>query len=162
MVGKTHDGIRLGRSPHLARRYRLQARRLGLAAATCGGYLLVAAMMTVASRGRVVNIFKACASGGTDWRFIAGGPARMIVDGSSYRSWPGFIRRPRTVWRSHVLGLFLPKHLRNLPVVFLIATLAITALIFGSPGTTENHLLDVQVASVILLTTCAAKAASPG
>ena len=32
----------------------------------------------VASRGRVLEIFKACASGGADWRFIASGPWRMM------------------------------------------------------------------------------------
>jgi hypothetical protein len=43
------------------------------------------------------------------------------------------------------------KLLQNLPALFFLATIAITILIFGSPGTAANHLLDVQVASVILL-----------
>ena len=59
----------------LATGYKRVARLL--AAETCCGYLLVAGAMIVASRGRVVEIFKACASGGADWRFIASGPWRM-------------------------------------------------------------------------------------
>src|SRR5208337_2629441 len=45
--------------------------------------------------------------------------------------------------------------------LFLVATMAITIMIFGSPGTAGNHLLDVQVAAVILLATGVANAASP-
>lgn len=48
-----------------------------LAAETACGYLLVASAMTIASRGRVVEIFKACSSGGANWKFIASGPLRM-------------------------------------------------------------------------------------
>src|SRR5271165_5269574 len=48
-----------------------------LAAETCCGYLMVGAAMIVASHGRVVEIFRACASGGADWKFILSGPLRM-------------------------------------------------------------------------------------
>jgi hypothetical protein len=48
----------------------------------------------------------------------------------------------------------------DLPALLLIATLAMTVMIFGSPGTAANHLLDVQVASVILLATWIANSPS--
>ena len=48
-----------------------------LAAETCCGYAMVAGAMIVGSQGRVVDIFRACASGGANWRFIASGPWRM-------------------------------------------------------------------------------------
>lgn len=44
--------------------------------------------------------------------------------------------------------------------MFLVATLALTIIIFGSPGTASNHLLDLQVASVILLAAFVANATS--
>ena len=40
---------------------------------------------------------------------------------------------------------------RQFTVIFFIATLATTAVIYGSPGTNLNHLLDLQVAAVLLL-----------
>ncbi len=129
-----------------------------LAAETCCGYFVVAAAMIVGSHGRVVDIFKACAAGGADWSFIATGPWRM-VSMATYTD-PGMVLFA-------VLGLsvlavlaFSSRLLQNLPALFLIATLAITIMIFGSPGTAGNHLLDVQVASVILLATWVGNAAS--
>ena len=59
-----------------------------------------------------------------------------------------------------MLGLFSGNRLRSLPGLLLVATLAITIVIFGSPGTTQNHLLDLQVAAVILLATWVANMAS--
>jgi len=130
-----------------------------LAAETCCGYLMVGAAMIVTSHGRVVEIFKACASGGADWKFILSGPERMKV--MATHADPGLI--PFAVLGLSVLAVlvFSSKFLQNLPALFLIATMAITIMIFGSPGTAGNHLLDVQVASVILLAVGVAKAASP-
>jgi len=129
-----------------------------LAAETCCCYLTVAGAMIVASQGRVVDIFKACASGGTNWSFIASAPARM--ESMAVYTDPALVL-------FFVLGLpvvaflaFSSKLWHNLPALFLIATIAITVIIFGSPGTTGNHLLDVQVAAVILLATWVANAAS--
>ena len=65
-----------------------------LAAETGCGYLLVAGAMIVASHGRVVEIFRACASGGDklevhrQWLFANG------VHGRLYRSCSSFIRCP--------------------------------------------------------------------
>ena len=130
-----------------------------LAAETGCGYLMVAGAMIGASQGRVIDIFKACASGGADWKFIASGPWRM-TSMAAYTD-PGLVLFA-------VLGLvvlafvaFSAKLLHDLPALFLIATVAITIMIFGSPGTAGNHLLDVQVASVILLATWVANASSP-
>jgi len=130
-----------------------------LAGETCGGYLMVAAAMIVASHGRVIDIFKACASGGTDWGFIASGPWRMLSM-AAYTD-PGLVLF--AIFGLSVLAfvVFSSKLLHNLPSWFFIATMAITIMIFGSPGTAGNHLLDVQVASVILLATWVANAASP-
>jgi hypothetical protein len=130
-----------------------------LAGETLCGYLLVAGTMIVASRGRVVQIFRACASGGADWRFIASGPWRMLS--MAIYTDPGLVLFA-VVALSVLAGLlFSTKLLQNLPVLFLIGTLAITMMIFGSPGTAGNHLLDVQVASLILLATWVGNAASP-
>lgn len=129
-----------------------------LAAATGCGYLIVAGVMIAASCGRVIDIFRACASGGADWRFVVTAPARM--ESMAVYTDPALVMFA-VLGLSLVLFLAFSLKLRqNLPALFLIATMAITLLIFGSPGTTGNHLLDVQVASVILLATVLAKLAS--
>ena len=121
-----------------------------LAAATFCGYGIVAAAMILASRGRVIQIFRACASGGMDWRFLGtalGRAKATIVHGDPGLAW--FL----------MLGLLLAiltrpsKLLRSLPALFFLAAVAVAVIIFGSPGTAQNHLLDVQVAAVILLAT---------
>jgi hypothetical protein len=120
-----------------------------LAAETFSGYLIVTGVMIAASHGRVVDIFRACASGGTDWRFIASGPLRM--ESMAVYTDPGLVFF--AVGALSVLAFLIvtTKILQNLPALFQIGTILITMLIFGSPGTAGNHLLDVQVASVILL-----------
>src|SRR5271165_2925113 len=120
-----------------------------LAGETCCGYLLVAGAMIVASHGRIVGIFQACASGGTNWKFIASGFSRM--ESMAVYTDPALVLFAVLAF---LLVAFLAgsgKLLQNLPALFFLATMAITILIFGSPGTAANHLLDVQVASVILL-----------
>lgn len=129
-----------------------------LAAETLCGYLIVASAMIVASRGRVVDIFRACASGGTDWRFIAGTPARIkaiTIHGDSGLIWFVIIAAV-LIWAMRSWKL-----LQNLPALLLIATSAVTLMIFASPGTAGNHLLDVYVATVILLVAWVATSTSP-
>jgi len=50
-----------------------------------------------------------------------------------------------------VSAVFSRKTLQNLPALFFVAVLFVTAAIYGSPGLNENHLVDVQVASVVLV-----------
>ena len=130
-----------------------------LCAETVGGYLLVAGAMIVASHGRVVEIFRACASGGADWKFIASGFSRM--ESMAVYTDPALVLFAVLAF---LLLAFLAgsgKLLQNLPALFFVITMAITIVIFGSPGTAGNHLLDVQVASVILLAAFVTNAASP-
>ena len=48
-----------------------------------------------------------------------------------------------------------------MPALFFVAVLAVTALIFGSPGLNENHFLDLQVASVVLIASSVAQVTVP-
>ena len=57
----------------------LQATAWELAGETCLGYLLVGAALVVGSQGRFVEIFKACASGGTGLMGFAAGPWNLLV-----------------------------------------------------------------------------------
>jgi hypothetical protein len=125
-----------------------------LAAETVCGYGIVAVATITASGGRIVEIFRACASGGTSWRFLLSGPLRM-------QSMAVYTDPILVVFAVLALvALFFSKLWRSLPGLLLIATVAVTIVIFGSPGTAANHLLDVQVAAVILLATWVARAAT--
>jgi hypothetical protein len=130
-----------------------------LAAATGCGYLLVGGAMVLASQGRIVEIFKACATGGTNLLGIAAGPWNMLVQAA---------RLDPAVLLFALLAMLALAHVvsttsfsQNLPALFLVAALVVTAVIYGSPGLNENHLLDVQVASVVLIAFCVAHAEVP-
>ena len=129
-----------------------------LAAETGCGYLLVAGAMIVASHGRIVEIFRACASGGTNWKFIASGFSRM--ESMAVYTDPALVLFAVLAFLLFAFLAGSAKLLQNLLALFFLATITITIMIFGSPGTAANHLLDVQVASVILLATWVSTAAS--
>jgi hypothetical protein len=119
---------------------------LVMAAETACGCLAVLGAMIVASHGRVLGILKACSSGGMNPAQIASGPWHMLTL-AVYED-PGLL----LFLFLALLALFFPKSWRNLPLLFFVATLAATSVILSSPGTNYNHLLDVQVAAVILFT----------
>jgi hypothetical protein len=115
-----------------------------LAAETACGYFGVAAGMFFASHGRIVTIFKACAAAGTSPIRTLLGPFHLLS--VAVRDDPGLLLF------FFVALIILPnRSARSLPVLFFITTIAVTAFIFGSPGTSWNHLLDLQVASVIVI-----------
>ncbi len=130
-----------------------------LAAETCCGYLLVGAALYVGSQGRFWEIFKACASGGTSLLGFASGPLNMVV--LAARLDPGALLFLVLALAVLAYVIVFGELLQNLPALLLIATLAVTAIIYGSPGINENHLLDVQVAAVVLIATQLATVASP-
>jgi len=129
----------------------LRRRALQLAAGTTIGYSLVAAVMAVFSHGRVVEIFRACAFGGMGWkRVIDGFPSMVRI--ALHNDLNIFLLFLFALTALMVELLEFPaKCLKYLPVLFFIATTIATVVIFGSPGTTWNHLLDIQVAAVVLL-----------
>jgi hypothetical protein len=131
-----------------------------LAAATGVGCLLVAVVMMVASHGHVWEVFKACASGGTSLRLMR--RAARHVWAIANRADPGLILFFFLAVFALMAETFSQrkKLLQNLPVVFLLTTLAVTIPIFGSPGVVANHLIDLQIASVVLFTAWLANEAS--
>lgn len=123
-----------------------------LCATTCCGYAMVAGVMIVGSRGRFLQVFRACASGGTNWNYIVHAP--WLIVASARRNDPTIFLFFSFALIVLAMDLWTPggAFLQNLPALFFIATIAITVTIFGSPGTNFNHFLDLQVASVILIT----------
>ncbi len=115
------------------------------------GYLLVAGAMIIASKGRVVEVFRACASGGAGWRQILAAPAAMI--GVSRRVDPSLYLFLWLIVVLCILGMLngLKRPALDLPTLLFGFTFLVTMMIFGSPGTNFNHLLDLQIACVVVI-----------
>ena len=126
-------------------------RALQLAAVTTAGYLFVAGAILVFSQGRVVDIFKACALGGTGWKRFLDAPMFMEWN-SLHRDLNIFLLGFFSLVALGVELLDSPaKSLKNLSTWLFITTAIVTVAIFGSPGTNLNHLLDIQIASIVVL-----------
>ena len=126
-------------------------RALQLAAVTTAGYILVVGAIFVFSHGRAVEIFKACALGGTGWKRFLGAPMFMEWN-ALHRDLNIFLLGFFAVVALGVELLESPARcLKHLSTWLFIATAIITVAIFGSPGTNSNHLLDIQVASIVVL-----------
>ncbi len=134
---------------------------LELAAETGVGCLLAAGAMVLASQGRIVEVFKACVFGGTNRNLMMLGPLHVWLIAS--RADRGLLLFFFLALFALMFQLWSPpvKYLQSLPVVFFLTTMAVMFVIFGSPGVVTNHLVDVQIASIILLTAWLAKGATP-
>jgi hypothetical protein len=121
------------------------ALRLGVAAAV--GYVVVVSAMYFGSGGRVLEIFRVCAGGGGSLTYALGAPYRIV--GSILDSDPTmlvFLVPAAAFGLSHFKKF--PAHI--LPIYFVFV-LAVTTMIFGSPGTLFNHLIDLNAAAILLL-----------
>jgi hypothetical protein len=134
-----------------ARRYK---EALQLAAVTAAGYILVLASMYFASGGRVFAIFRACAGGGGSLSYTLQAPLHLLSKAIDVD--PVFLL---FLVPAAVFGLFFFRENRSdvLPIYFALV-LVVTTVIFGSPGIGINHLLDLQIAAVVLLAVAISRA----
>lgn len=118
-----------------------------LVGVTAAGFAVVLMTMYVFSHGRVFEIFVNCASGGATFHDIVRGPFTLLY----FASHNDPIGLMFIVLGASVLFAVSRDTLRKVPAVFWLSTAVVTCVIFGSPGTTQNHLLDLHVASVLLV-----------
>jgi hypothetical protein len=118
-----------------------------LAVLTAVGYAMTLGLIYAVSGGRVVEIFRACAGGGTDWKYFVQSPIWLTSHFIAHDpigfaivaiALGGFLGMIAAVWR-------------DLSSMAMLTTLAIALFIFGSPGTSVNHLIDLVVTSVVYL-----------
>jgi len=126
---------------------RMAAARLAAMTAACGALAVIA--INVASGGRAIESFRACA--------LAGSSLSTLLS-------PVAITRPlQLIAPSHLLSvvfvlaavaLALAARTRlMLPAFYLLAAAAVTGVIFTSPGTiVTSHILDAYVAAIVLIT----------
>ena len=135
----------------LTRRYREAAQ---LAAATACGYILVLVSMYVASDGRVVGIFRACAGGGGSLSYTLQAPWHLLSKALDVDPVFLLFLVPAAVFGAYY---FRENKTDILPMYFALVLL-VTTVIFGSPGIGINHLFDLQIAAVLLLAVAISRA----
>jgi hypothetical protein len=116
-----------------------------LAALATTGIVMVLATMHVASEGRVFEVFRACLFGGGSLMNFAKGPCRIALTSVQDDS-PGL---PFLIFGIAAVVSTLAVSWRELPSMILLAVAGVLAVVFGSPGTGENQLIDLHAAAVV-------------
>lgn len=120
-----------------------------LAGATLAGAVLVLAATNLASAGRALESFRACAlAGSTVGSFLTSTVVTrpLLLIGTSHLLTATFLLT--------AVGLIArPRDWLRLPALYLFAAAAVTAIIFTSPGTIlTSQIVDVYVAAVVVMT----------
>lgn len=129
---------------------------LRMIAAAAFGMIVVLAAAYLASGGRIIESMRVCGSGGAGIADVLKAPLKFAIFACMDL---GFL--PFFVAATFVLATCLHESIRELYAQAVLWTLAATIFIFGSPGIDFNHLLDLHVASVALLTIHAARGPLP-
>lgn len=119
---------------------------LWLASATGIGYAIVLWLTNHFSNGRFLQILRATAAGGGSGSSAFVGPYRFLYE---VTNGPG--ETVLIVLALAVLVALGRRILTSLAALFFIATLLVTMVIFGSPGTFGNHFIDFVAASAVLI-----------
>ncbi len=117
------------------------------AALTAGGCVLAFLFFYAASEGRIWNILTVCASGGATALSILKSPWTFL-SAAMRQDLPFFF------FFAAALAALLSQplvRLRELPALFFGVSLGLTVFIYGSPGIQINHLIDLHLASVLVL-----------
>jgi hypothetical protein len=124
-------------------------RKESLFLASITGLLVLSgvAAMQWASGGRMVGVFRICATAGGNLSRIIAGPfalGHMLL--RLDRSAGGF-------WIVALVFIFAARRWMNIPVLLMAGTTVIAMLILSTPGTDSNQAVDLQVASVLCIGT---------
>jgi hypothetical protein len=109
--------------------------------------LVLLAVLAVqwASDGRAVAVFRACASAGGGLHRFLKAPAKFSI---------AVFRHDKAVggfWVLAIVMLLAVRKWLDLPTILLIVTSLGTLAIFGTRATDINHLIDLDLASLLLL-----------
>lgn len=109
----------------------------------------------IASDGRALESFLACAAGGISFSDILLSPLKFL--------YAARIDVPFLMFFACACVAFATRRRRftDLPSIWFVFTAIVTILIMASPGTDLSHLIDLQVASLTLAAVHVSKAAKP-
>ena len=111
------------------------------------GILVVAVLAHVLSGGRLLEMYRLTVAGGAGVKGLVLGPAQVIWKLIQYD--PAGLMFFGVALTTLVTAT--KRILLSLPSIYLACTVFITAVIFASPGTELNHLIDLQVAVIVLV-----------
>ena len=117
-----------------------------LLAFTAGGYALVLAGIVLGSGGRALEVFRLTAAAGVGWRTIVASPSNMVAEMDGALGETILLALGTTALLT--TGV---RSMRRFPPLLFLCTLVVTLAIFSSDGTAGNHLIDLHVASVVLV-----------
>jgi hypothetical protein len=119
-----------------------------LACATAIGMAIVLGLMYVGSHGVVFAVMRASASGGASIRDILSAPLTLAKQARRVPETLVFVQ----LGCAALLATLVRARPLSSPAPYLfVCVLAITTIIFGSPGTDTNHLIDLHVASIVMV-----------
>jgi hypothetical protein len=104
-------------------------------------------LLYAVTSGRVFEIFEACASGGASITTILKAPVKFSFTLSAYDQ-TGLLL---LFWAVFLFFNRLKEVALSLPAVFLVVSIMLTVLLYGSPGIAFNHLVDIAAASVLFI-----------
>jgi hypothetical protein len=119
-----------------------------LLAASSAGMVSVLALMYAASGGVVLEVLRASATAGGTVRDLLVAP---LTFAQQARRVPETLLFIQLGFAAMLLALLRPRPIANPALLLFIASLGVTVAIFGSPGTDTNHLLNLHVASIVLV-----------
>jgi hypothetical protein len=125
----------------IAEKRRKDAWQFSLASVVVSGVLLAA--FNAASNGRMLSIFAQCAGASMTWVDLLHGPLQLLDTASTY----DFAALPLF---AAALAVALTSWRRLSSFAFFLCLVA-TCVIYASPGTDFNHLLDLELLSVFVL-----------
>lgn len=109
-------------------------------------FLVVGALCWIGSDGRVLQIFGPTASSGTDLHSVLKAPFRFV---SMLKSdGPGFLLFFSSCI---VFAVDWKKNFQSLPGIHFFLVFLATLVIFCSPGTTENHFVELHASTLCFL-----------
>jgi multisubunit Na+/H+ antiporter MnhB subunit len=111
------------------------------------GYIVFLGILYFGTSARIISIFKMCSSGGANLYSILQSPLKFInVITTATPECLLFL-----FWAFIIICKYRKTVVSSLLFMFLLVSTIITLIIFGSPGTYFNHLVDISTASILLI-----------
>ena len=112
------------------------------------GCIVFLGILYFGTSSRIISIFKICSSGGTDlYSILKSLPTAFTQTVTIYDP----ICLLLLFWATIIICKYGKTVMSNLLFIFLLISTVLTIIIFGSPGSDFNHLVDISTASILLI-----------
>jgi hypothetical protein len=128
-----------------------------LASLTATGYALVLAWMFLGTDGRALASFRSCSLMGARLTDLIHAPIELLTLGA-WNDLAVFTVMPVLLLRMHGVRAWL---WRDVAFPLFLATSAIMLVVYATPGVWVNHLIDLYVASLVVIAVAVSRGALP-